>query len=182
MKSRRLLALPVLLAAVALGAIAIGARDRMPLRIYEGKGYSRLTFDRDGEVLDIRVAADGRYRVPMTLGRVPQACIDAAIAYEDRNYFRHRGVDPWALARAAVMRFYGSRSGGSTITMQLVRLRTGMSTKSPAGKLRQMWEALLLERSLDKRQILEAYFNFAPYGGGIEGLAAASAKIGRAHV
>ncbi|HYD49700.1 MAG TPA: penicillin-binding protein 1C [Terriglobales bacterium] len=157
------------------GGIAVPSMRAAPIRIYEGKGYSQLTFDRSGAVLDIRVASDGRYRVPIHLEDVPAACVEAALRYEDRNFFQHPGVDPIALLRAAVARLTGSRSGGSTITMQLVRLRAGLNTRTARGKLEQMWQALVLERWLDKQAILAGYFTFAPYGGGIEGIAAASA-------
>ncbi len=146
-----------------------------PIRVYEGKGYSRITFDRRERPLDVQIAPDGRYRSPVKLSAIPEDCIDAAMFFEDQYFYRHPGVNPFSMIRAFLSTFGEKRVGGSTLTMQLVRLRTGVNTKGVQGKLRQMWDALVLERSLSKREILEGYFTFAPYGGGIEGIAAASA-------
>lgn len=173
MKKRYWVSLTVPCVVIAVGWIALHLAS--PIRIYEGKSTSRLTFDRNDSVLDIQVAADGRYRSPISLDDVPKACIEAALKYEDRRFYSHPGVDPFSILRAAASFGTDHRSGGSTITMQVVRLRTGLNTKRLRGKFRQIWEALVLERHRSKREILEAYFNFAPYGGGLEGIAAASA-------
>lgn len=160
---------------LGVGILYCAVSWSVPIRIYEGKGFSKLTFDQSGRVLDIQIASDGRYRSPIRLSDVPRACIDAALMYEDRHFYSHPGVDPKGLFRALTTYAAEKRSGGSTLTMQLVRLRTGLNTKGVGGKVRQIWEALVLERNHSKDEILEAYFTFAPYGGGLEGLAAASA-------
>lgn len=172
MKKKWILSLGVLFLALAFRVCLDRAT---PVRIYEGKGSSRLTYDREHHVLDIQVAADGRYRSPIELAAVPKACVDAALTYEDKQFYRHPGVNPVSLLRAAASVLGSHRVGGSTLTMQLARIRGGLNTKSASGKLGQIWEAMVLERHFSKQEILEAYFNFAPYGGGIEGIAAASA-------
>src|SRR5213078_4414446 len=102
--------------------------------------------------------------------------IDATLRYEDKYYARHPGVNPIALARGAadLLRFHRATTGGSTITMQLARLRFHLHTRTISGKLEQIMRALELERHYSKSQILEAYLNLAPYGRNLEGVGAAS--------
>ena len=102
--------------------------------------------------------------------------IDATLRYEDKYYARHPGVNPIALARGAadLLRFHRATTGGSTITMQLARLRFHLHTRTISGKLEQIMRALELERHYSKNQILEAYLNLAPYGRNLEGIGAAS--------
>ncbi|WP_138936017.1 penicillin-binding protein 1C [Roseovarius arcticus] len=130
--------------------------------------------DRNGQTLRIYTVADGRWRLEP--GRVDAAFTDMLIAYEDRRYLSHSGVDLRAFARAALqaVRSGGIVSGGSTLTMQVARLMEDGSTGQWAGKLRQVRLALALERRLTKYQILKIYLTRAPYGGNIEGIRAAT--------
>src|SRR5690606_30206224 len=98
------------------------------------------------------------------------------LAYEDRRFYRHFGIDPLALARAALQLVSHGRivSGGSTLTMQLARLIEPRESRSLTVKLRQMARAVQIERRLSKRDILRAYLMRAPYGGNLEGVRAAS--------
>ncbi len=129
----------------------------------------------DGEPL--RAFPDGRgvWRYPVTLDDVPAEYLQALLHYEDRRFRWHRGVDPVALARAAGQWLRHGRivSGGSTLTMQVARL-IAPQPRSLAGKLRQMLRALQLEWHLDKDAILGLYLNYAPFGGTLEGVQAAS--------
>ena len=94
---------------------------------------------------------------------------------EDRWFYWHPGFRPLALTRAAYKTYVdGDRQGGSTITMQLARLTFGLNTRSASGKLRQIAAAAWLELRYSKREILEAYLNLVPFGGNIQGVAAAS--------
>ncbi len=98
------------------------------------------------------------------------------LAYEDKRFATHRGVDPLALGRAVVQLISHGRivSGASTITMQVARLLEPRAERSFAAKLRQMVRALELERALSKDDILALYLGLAPYGGNLEGVRAAS--------
>lgn len=131
---------------------------------------------RDGSLLRAYTVADGRWRMGTSLDAVDPAYIDMLIAYEDRRFHDHAGVDLRAIARAAVQAARAGRpvSGGSTLTMQVARLIEGGTTGQWAGKLRQMRVALALERRLSKAQILELYIHHAPFGGNLEGARAAS--------
>jgi len=137
---------------------------------------STLVLDRNGRLLRPFTVADGRWRLPVDVSEVDPKLVAMLLAFEDRRFFEHRGVDPIALLRAGAQLLANGRivSGGSTLTMQLVRLLEGGSTRSLPGKLRQVLAALALEQRLDKEAILAAYLNLAPYGGNLEGVRAAS--------
>lgn len=137
---------------------------------------SAQVLDRDGCLLRAFTVASGRWRLPVELGDVDPKLIRMLLAFEDRRFREHGGVDVRALARAGVQMLANGRivSGGSTISMQLVRLLAGGTTRSAGGKLRQILTALALERRIGKNDILTAYLTLAPYGGNIEGVRAAS--------
>jgi penicillin-binding protein 1C len=101
---------------------------------------------------------------------------EAVLLKEDRYFYYHPGINPVAVLRAITETYIkrDARIGGSTITMQLARLKYGLKTKNILGKLEQMVYALYLEVYYSKDDILEAYINLAPCGGNIEGFAAAS--------
>jgi len=141
----------------------------------EGRGFSRCVTDRNGELLRLSLAPDQKYRIRISLEQIPPEALNAVLEYEDRYFWWHPGVNPLSLLRAAVnMALGGRRMGGSTITMQVARLAYGLKTGSLPDKLRQIGMALHLERHYSKADILEAYFNLAPYGGNVEGLGAAA--------
>jgi penicillin-binding protein 1C len=98
------------------------------------------------------------------------------LAYEDRRFYAHAGIDPLALGRAAFQLVARGHivSGGSTITMQLARLMEPRRERSVYAKLRQMVRAIELERKLSKDEILDLYLALAPFGGNLEGVRAAS--------
>jgi penicillin-binding protein 1C len=134
---------------------------------------------RDGRLLRAYTVADGRWR--MALDGAGTEVVDPAflamlVAYEDRRFWSHGGVDPLALLRAGWQAAWAGRvvSGGSTLTMQVARLLEESGTGRLGGKLRQMRVAMALERRLTKDQILQLYLHLAPYGGNVEGLRAAT--------
>ncbi len=98
------------------------------------------------------------------------------LAYEDRRFRSHIGVDPLAMGRAAFQLVTRGHivSGGSTITMQVARLMEPRQERSVSAKLRQMVRAVQLERKLSKDEILDLYLTLAPFGGNLEGVRAAS--------
>jgi penicillin-binding protein 1C len=138
--------------------------------------FSTVVVDRDGQVLRPYATSDGRWRLPATVENVDPRYLAALIAYEDKRFFGHHGVDPRALARAAWQLVRNGRviSGGSTLTMQVARLLEPRRERTLLVKLREMVRAVALERSLTKQQILALYLSLAPYGGNLEGVRAAS--------
>ncbi|MBQ3060152.1 MAG: penicillin-binding protein 1C [Desulfovibrio sp.] len=141
----------------------------------DGRAFSRCITDRHGELLRLSLTPDQKYRIRISLEEIPPEALAAILEYEDRYFWLHPGVNPLSLLRgAAGMASGGRRMGGSTITMQVARLAYGLKTGSLSDKFRQIWLALHMERHYSKAEILEAYFNLAPYGGNVEGLAAAA--------
>lgn len=129
----------------------------------------------DGTPLRAFANRDGVWRYPVGLHEVSPHYLQALVTYEDRWFWRHPGVNPLALLRAAGQWLANGRvvSGGSTLTMQVARILEPHA-RTPAGKLRQALRALQLEWRYSKAEILTLYLNHAPFGGTIEGVEAAS--------
>jgi penicillin-binding protein 1C len=132
--------------------------------------------DRDGKLLRAFVTKQGRWRLRTRLEDIDSEFVKLLIAYEDKRFWFHAGVDPYAMFRAAGQFVVNGRivSGASTITMQLARLLEPRKRRSLLSKIRQIILALQIERRLNKHQILQAYLTLAPYGGNLEGVRAAS--------
>jgi penicillin-binding protein 1C len=146
-----------------------------PPPLPRSRDTSSLVVARDGTPLRAFADAQGVWRYPATPEQVSPLYLQALLNYEDRWFWRHPGVNPWALLRASAQ-WLGQRrivSGGSTLTMQVARILDPHS-RTPWGKLKQLLRAVQLEVHLDKRQILTLYLERAPYGGTIEGVEAAS--------
>lgn len=137
--------------------------------------FAQVVTDADGAVLRAFPDQAGIWRYATTLNQVDPKYVEALLAFEDRWFWHHPGINPGALARALFQNLGSGRvvSGGSTITMQVARLQHGYD-RSIAGKLRQMLRALQLEWHLSKTEILTLYLNQAPFGGPLEGVQAAS--------
>ena len=151
----------------------LAAAPKPPL--LDGVDFSPLVLDREVEPLRMGLTSDEKFRLRVRLDEIAPEAVNAALRYEDRHFYRHPGVNPFSMLRAGLSMLGGSRRmGGSTITMQVARLRLGLSTTTVAGKLEQMARALQYEYHYEKSEILEAYFNLAPYGGNVEGIGAAA--------
>jgi penicillin-binding protein 1C len=148
-----------------------------PLPLAQAREVSTTIVDRNGKLLRAYAMADGRWRLPVDARTgVDSGYLKLLLAYEDRRFYSHDGVDLLALARAAFQLVSRGRivSGGSTITMQLARLMEPRRVRSVYAKLRQVVRALQIERALNKDQILDLYLALAPFGGNLEGVRAAS--------
>lgn len=130
--------------------------------------------DRNGDLLRAYTVENGLWRLAVQPGVVDQTFIDMLIAYEDKRFYSHKGVDPLAIVRATgqALRSGSVVSGGSTLTMQVARLLENSGTGGWSGKLRQIRVALALERRFSKQDILALYLTHAPYGGNLEGIRA----------
>jgi penicillin-binding protein 1C len=147
------------------------------LPLAQARQVSTTIVDRNGKLLRAYAMADGRWRLPVDARTgVDPGYLKLLLAYEDRRFYSHGGVDPIALGRAAFQLVTRGHivSGGSTITMQLARLMEPRRERSVYAKLRQMVRALEIERQLNKDQILDLYLALAPFGGNLEGVRAAS--------
>lgn len=147
----------------------------LPLPLPPARDASTLVTAADGTPLRAFADRDGVWRYPADAGSVSPLYLQALLGYEDRAFYRHPGVNPWALLRAAGQWLRNGHvvSGGSTLTMQVARI-LDPHTRTPWGKLKQLLRALQLEAHLDKARILQLYLERAPYGGTIEGVEAAS--------
>ena len=164
--------LKALLIGVLVAALAVAARPIGP-RAFAG-GANALAFeDRNGVVLGTVLARDTEHAVRVPLARVSPRFLAAIVAAEDARFSQHDGIDPVALARAAWQLARTGRvvSGGSTITMQLARLRYDLP-RTLVGKIGEMVLARRIEAGTPKSAILEAYVNRVPMGGDLVGVEA----------
>jgi penicillin-binding protein 1C len=171
---RRRLALALLLLGIALAAVA-GLDRLFPPELGRLRNLSVLVEDSNGQLLRPFAAADGAWRLPVTVQAVDPRFLQMLVAYEDRRFHWHAGVDPLAVLRAAWQwaRTGSVVSGASTLTMQTVRLLEPRP-RTLQSKLIEMLRAVQLEAHFSKSEILGIYLTLAPYGGNLEGVRAAS--------
>ncbi|WDE12613.1 penicillin-binding protein 1C [Thalassomonas haliotis] len=165
----------VLLSALLVAALAL-LDGLYPLNLPQSnKQFARVVVDENNRPLRTFADENGIWRYPVTLEQVSPLYIDALLNYEDRWFWYHPGINPLSLLRAAGQNISENRvvSGGSTLSMQVARILHPHG-RSLWGKVRQVLRTLQLEWHLDKKEILELYLNTAPFGGTIEGVAAAS--------
>jgi penicillin-binding protein 1C len=161
-------------AALLAGGFAI--LDRVyPLDLSQASEVSAVVVDREGRFLRAFTTPSGAWRLAARPDEVSPLYLEMLLAYEDRRFRHHPGVDPLALLRAATQWAGSGRivSGGSTLTMQVARL-LAPEPRSLATKARQAFRALQLELALSKDEILALYLARAPFGGNLEGVRAAS--------
>ncbi len=136
---------------------------------------SSIAYSRDGQLLGARIAADEQWRFP-ALQQVPEKFATAIVQYEDKRFNWHPGVDPLALLRAGYLNISQGKivSGGSTLSMQVIRLARGNQPRTLWQKSIEMVLALRLELTNSKQEILAYYASNAPFGGNVVGLEAAA--------
>jgi len=166
----------VWIAAAAAGGAAGLVQSFGPPPLGDNLDLSATVLDRDGRLLRAYLTKEGRWRLPATREDVDPRFLEALLAYEDKRFFSHHGVDPLAMMRAARQLVSQGHivSGGSTLSMQVARLLEPRRERSVHAKFRQAVRALQLEWTLDKDEILGLYLTLAPYGGNLEGIRAAS--------
>ena len=162
---RKLVILLTILAAPPLLFVALDLLFPFPERRLQ-RPAATVVLDRNGEPLRILLPPDQKVRIPVTLDELPPELIRAVLASEDRWYWRHPGVNPAAVLRACAANVRARRrvSGASTIPMQIARMAQPKS-RTFGGKAVEAFRALQLTRHHGKRELLELYFNMAPYGG-----------------
>lgn len=147
----------------------------LPIGDFQKRSFAQVVVDKDGQPLRAFPDSQGVWRYPVELSEVSPLYLQALINYEDRYYYQHFGINPLAVARAFGQWIWNGElvSGASTLTMQVSRILKPHK-RTLSGKLGQMFRALQLEWHYDKQQILNYYVNYAPFGGTIEGVQAAS--------
>ena len=136
---------------------------------------STIVLDRSGELLRVFLSKDQMWQIPVSSEKLSPKLKMAVIGFEDQYFRWHVGINPISLFRAAIvnLKFGRIKQGGSTITMQVARMMEPKE-RTIFNKLIEMFRALQLELRYSKDEILDFYFNLAPYGGNIVGVGAAS--------
>ncbi len=160
------------------GAAAVGGSimlDRAFPPVLSRLAPSPVVEDRHGAMLRAFRTADGQWRLPVDLRAVSPNYLRLLVAIEDKRFWSHHGVDPLALARATWQLATRGHvvSGGSTLTMQVVRLLEPRP-RTPRSKVIEAFRALQLEARMSKPAILSAYLTLTPMGGNLEGVRAGS--------
>ena len=131
--------------------------------------------DSEGNLLAGHIATDGQWRFPL-IKSIPKKFEEAILYFEDEYFHYHPGVNPFSILRAAKQNILEQRivSGGSTLTMQIIRLSRKGKPRTVFQKTIEIFMSLRLELSLSKEEILAMYATHAPFGGNVVGLEAAS--------
>ena len=139
------------------------------------KPLSVVLEDRRGELLGARIAEDGQWRFP-TSDSLPTKYEQCVVTFEDKRFWYHPGVDAFSLVRAFWLNLKNGRvvSGGSTLTMQVIRLSRDNPSRTVLEKIVEAFMSTRLELTYSKREILCLYASNAPFGGNVVGLEAAS--------
>jgi penicillin-binding protein 1C len=169
---------------MALGVLVLCAQLKVrhdfaalpPLPAIGDLPLSAVVLDREDRLLRAFTGADDKWRLPVELADIDPLYFRLLLAFEDKRFREHRGIDPRALLRSGLQSLRHGRivSGGSTLTMQVARLLDETPTKTLERKYRQVLRALQLESTFSKDDILRLYALRAPFGGNLEGVRAAS--------
>ena len=159
---------------IVLEVLLAGWLCCLPKDLFKGTTYATVVTDRKGELLGARIAGDQQWRFP-PCDSVPDRFAKALVQFEDRHFRWHPGVNPVALGRAFADNLRAGHvvSGGSTLTMQVIRLSRNRE--------RTIWQKLVeavlatrLEFRYSKDEIMALYASHAPFGGNVVGLEAAA--------
>lgn len=158
---------------VVITILVIGYIFCLPRQLFHVP-YSTVVTDRNGELLGARIASDGQWRFPPRT-TTPEKIEQCLITFEDKHFYHHWGVNPLSIGRAAYQNLRHKRiiSGGSTLTMQTIRLARNESRTFGEKAIEMLW-ATRLEFRASKEEILSMYISHAPFGGNVVGLDAAA--------
>ncbi|MDG2479539.1 MAG: penicillin-binding protein 1C [Alphaproteobacteria bacterium] len=162
--------------AASLAVLAALVADRLaPLDLSRLESTTRMVNDRNGVLLRAFTTDDDMWRYAAQRDEVDPLYVAMLMAWEDKRFEDHVGVDPLAVLRALGQWVEAGRiiSGASTLTMQTARLLEPRS-RDLGSKIIEMTRALQLERRYTKNEILAAYLTLSPFGGNLEGVRAAS--------
>jgi len=165
----------ILIIIFLLSSLFLGVDHLVPLDIQKiDKQLSTRIYDKDGNLLRIKLSKDGYWRFYASKDEIPELLKKSVLSFEDRYFYHHFGINPIAIMRALWMNAHNKRMvGASTITMQVARMMYHRD-RTVGNKLVEMFNALQLEWNYSKDEILTIYLNLAPYGGNIEGVETAA--------
>lgn len=163
-----------ILSLILLIILSLSFWNSLPGTLFDD-AISNIIIDRKGHLLGAHIAKDEQWRFPPS-SKIPVKFAAALIAYEDKRFQRHIGIDPLALARATWLNLRNGRivSGGSTLSMQVIRMSRKNPKRTIWQKLIEIFITLRLEIRYSKDEILALHANHAPFGGNVVGLEAAS--------
>ncbi|MEI3156072.1 MAG: transglycosylase domain-containing protein [Odoribacter sp.] len=156
---------------VLIGCLVIGLAwiwwEILPVPLFRVP-YSTVLLDKEDEIIGLKTAEDGQLRL-QSEGRLPERYVVAVLSFEDRFFMCHRGVNWWALCRALGQNIRAGKvvSGGSTLSMQVIRLALGNPPRTLLEKIREILLTVRLEQSYTKEQIIAMYAGHAPFGGNV---------------
>ena len=158
---------------ISITLLIIGYIFCLPRQLFHVP-YSTVVTDRNEELLGARIASDGQWRFPPRK-TTPEKIKQCLITFEDKHFYHHWGVNPLATGRALYQNLKNKRvvSGGSTLTMQTIRLARN-KPRTLGEKVVEMIWATRLEFRASKEEILSMYVSHAPFGGNVVGLDAAA--------
>ncbi|MBE0652664.1 MAG: penicillin-binding protein 1C [Bacteroidales bacterium] len=171
---RNLLRTKLLVFSVILATLLLLFWYSLPRPLFQAP-YSTVVYDREGGLLGARIATDGQWRFP-EMDSVPDKFRECILNFEDRYFYTHPGVNPFSLGRALIHNIRAGEivSGGSTLTMQTIRLSRHSKPRTVYQKLIEILLAFRLELQYTKGKILALYSSHAPFGGNVVGLETAS--------
>ncbi len=169
-----LAALSIILGTFAGGYLAIssGIPSIEEIKQYRPTAGTKIYADDDVVIAELKVEKG----IFVPINKIPKHMINSVIAVEDSRFWRHKGIDYLAIARAVIkdILYVGLKEGGSTITQQLVKVMFLTPEKTLKRKLREAALAIKIEKNLDKKEILELYLNKVYFGHGAYGVEMAS--------
>ncbi|MBE0639438.1 MAG: penicillin-binding protein 1C [Bacteroidales bacterium] len=163
-----------LIAVVMFLSLVLAVRQFLPPYRFN-QPMSTVVLDCNGQLLGAQIAADGQWRFPAS-DDVPEKFKTCLLQFEDQYFYRHPGFNPLALARAAFQNVMAGKivSGGSTITMQVIRLSRKGKSRNVRQKVIEIFLSVYSEVRFTKERNLRQYASSAPFGGNIVGLEAAA--------
>ncbi len=175
-RQRFKIALSVVAVMLGSGVILLLALDRLyPVPTDKLQTPSVQVTAADGGILRVFTNEQGNYQLLVDTKNISANYLETLLVYEDRQFYRHPGFNPFSMIRALWQWWHFGRvvSGGSTLTMQTARL-IELHPRTCIGKFRQLFRAVQLELHYSKQQILALYLNHAPFGGNLVGVEAAA--------
>jgi len=167
----------LVLAIVATFIFVLFMHYKYPISMQKVQDSSKVVLSSNGKWLYTSLNKQQKWRFRANLKNIDPLYIKMLLAFEDKRYYKHFGVDFISLNRALLQYIKHKRvvSGGSTITMQLAKLLEPKE-RTIRSKIIEILRAFELELFYTKEQILQSYLSLTPYGGNIEGVVAASLR------
>jgi penicillin-binding protein 1C len=166
--------LKVLLISAAITVLLFFTFDKV-FPLPDNVEYSTIITDKNGDIIHAFLTTDDKWRMKTSLDEISPLLRQTIIQKEDKYFYYHVGINPFAIARAAISNILHLRrtSGASTITMQVARALE-KRPRTYTNKIIEIFRAWQIEKKYNKDEIVQLYCNLLPYGGNVEGVRAAA--------